>query len=174
LALAIHGGIGGLLCGGVPRALAQSSGNEAASVAAEAVVPAGQDDFLAAMMGRGETLAGGCKFSGGNVERSAVVASYTCPDGEVVFELKHPDAAAAGATRTERFAVTLRSGTAPPGLAEALIERIRAREGSFAWVWPRPSAVRPWRLRIVPTAAAALALVLLVGFLRRRRAAARR
>jgi len=142
---------------------------------AEPAIPSGRDDFLADMVGRGESLPGSCKFSGGSVEHNSVVATYTCAGGEVTFRFLHPDAAPAAAARSERFAIALESGAPPPGLEAALLERIRARERGFEWVWPGASPTPgPRRLRIVPTVAALLAFAWFIRYLRRRRAAAQR
>jgi hypothetical protein len=97
------------------------------------VIPAGEESRLADVLGSGQELAGGCRFSGGQVESSLVHATYKCPGGEVVVDLRHPEAAPADAVRTENFAVTVASGSPPPGFSEALLARIREREGEFAW-----------------------------------------
>ena len=58
---------------------------EAESPAAgEPVIPPGQDDLLAAMLGTGATLPGDCKLAGGQVHYATVNATYTCPGGQVV------------------------------------------------------------------------------------------
>ena len=138
-----------------------------------AVIPAGQEELLSEMLGRGATLAGGCKLSAGDVKNNSVVATYACPAGSVAFELVHPDKAAPGAVKTERFGITIKSGTAPDGFADDLIARIRAREGKFEWKWvgvprvPR-SAARPPVWWVVGAGVLLVAVVLAV--LRWRRA----
>jgi hypothetical protein len=96
-------------------------------------VPAGQEELLSQMLGKGEALPGDCKLGEGQVDYKTVKATYTCSSGSVVFELSHPSQAPSDAMRTDRFALTLRSGSPPDGLAQALLERIRARESSFEW-----------------------------------------
>jgi hypothetical protein len=138
------------------------------------VVPPGQEELLADMLGRGETLPGQCRFGSGQVSGQVVLGTYTCPGGEVVVELRHPSTAATDNPRTERFAVAVRSGTAPAELTTALVERIRAREGDFEWVsrsQPAPAAASGRRY---PVFAALLAAALLFWVLRRRRSAAQR
>jgi hypothetical protein len=136
----VHSGRG-RLCGGVARAAfvcvallvpalaarAEALGN------VEAVIPAGQDELLAQMLGRAETLPGECRFAGGGAERGVIRATYSCPSGEIVFELRHPDAAPGAPFHTVRFAITPTRGTPPPGFADALLARIRAREAAFEW-----------------------------------------
>jgi hypothetical protein len=139
----------------------------------EAVIPAGREEMLAGMLGRGGPLAAGCTFSGGQVEYSVVRATYTCPAGEVVYELSHPAAAAAPAARTERFALTPVSGSPPDALTAALIARLRGAESAFEWQWvarPRSSS-RTWA---GPFVAAALLAVAVLGWLVRRRASGER
>ncbi|MFN8643451.1 MAG: hypothetical protein U0802_17980 [Candidatus Binatia bacterium] len=108
------------------------------------VIPPGQEQLLLAMLGRDATLPGGCALADGRIEHTTVEASYTCGADLVEIRLSHPTAAPDGATETERFAVARVSGTAPPGLTDALAAKIREREGEFTWVWPdevEPAAV---------------------------------
>jgi len=94
------------------------------AAARNAVVPAGQEELLAQMLGKGETLPGDCKLSAGQVEYKTVKATYACSSGNVVFELSHPSQAAGDAERTDRFALTLQSGSPPDGFVPALVSRI--------------------------------------------------
>src|SRR5437870_1606738 len=80
-------------------ALAALAANEL-SAAEEFVIPAGQDDLLAEMLGRGGALPGQCTLATGEVDRTIIKATYACPGGEVVFELRHPGKAPATATQT--------------------------------------------------------------------------
>src|SRR5689334_10342674 len=66
------------------------------------VILPGSEDLFADMLGRGETLPGGCKLTDGKIERSSVLATYACGDAEVGLELDHPASPSAGAVRTER------------------------------------------------------------------------
>ncbi len=101
----------------------------------QAVIPAGQEERLAEMLGKGVVLAGDCTFSGGRVERRLVRATYTCGTGEIAIRLEHPSTAPSGALQTEQFAVSVASGTPPDGFLEALRAHIRARETGFEWKW---------------------------------------
>src|ERR1700688_3359491 len=70
-------------------------------------IPPGQEELVAAMLGRGETLPGGCALAGGGPDHTLIKAVYACPSGDVVFELDHPSTAADTATQTANFAITL-------------------------------------------------------------------
>lgn len=96
-------------------------------------IEAGSETLLGEMLGKGEDLPGGCKLTDGKIERTSVLATYGCGAGDVVLQLRHPDDAPAGGARTERFAVDVKSGTAPAGLVDAIADRIRAREKTFTW-----------------------------------------
>lgn len=97
------------------------------------VIPAGQEQLLADMLGRGQALPNGCTLTDGQIDRSTIVATYNCDAGQVLLDVSHPDTAPAGAVRTERFAVAVRSGRNASGLVTAIGDRIRAREGAFEW-----------------------------------------
>jgi hypothetical protein len=107
-------------------------------MADESFIPPGQVALFGGMLGNGVTLPGDCKLVSGNLEKTTVRATYACPTGEVVVELAHPAAAPADATRTEKFALRVERGTAPPDLPTALLSRIRERESQFQWTVPAP------------------------------------
>jgi hypothetical protein len=139
-------------------------------VGQEAVIPAGQEELLVEMLGRGVTLAE-CKLTSGEVDHAIIKATYACPEGEVVFELRHPDKAPANATRTARFAITLLSGSPPAGLADALTSRIRSRETAFEWKLLESGPERSSPALLLLAAAGILGLAVLGWALRRRRSA---
>lgn len=101
----------------------------------EPVVPPGQDDLLSSMLGRGAPLPDGCKFAGGGADGPLIRTTYTCPSGEVVYHVVHPDNATETATETEQFAIMVESGAPPDSLADALASLMRSREGEFEWLW---------------------------------------
>ena len=105
----------------------------AAPAAAQHVIPPGQEDAFATLLGRGAPLPGGCAFAGGRIEQAAVIVTYTCDAGETVLELRHRDGAPADAPHSERFALLTRSGAPPPALLDALLGRLREDEGGIAW-----------------------------------------
>ena len=100
----------------------------------EPVVPPGQDNLLAAMLGRGLQLPDGCAFGNGVADGAVVRVSYACPYGDVVFALVHPSSPWASDVQTDRFALTLQSGSASDALVASLMSLIRAREGAFQWI----------------------------------------
>ncbi|MBX3025712.1 hypothetical protein KF840_12465 [bacterium] len=125
-------------------------------------IPAGLEPLFADMLGTGQTLPGNCTLAHGEIARTAVSATYACPSGEVVVQLVHPDVAPAASLRTDRFAIAVKSGGPPPGLVDALAQRVRERERDFAWMrtdgaGPRPSS------RILPTAVAGAMAVMLAS-----------
>src|SRR6185369_11660067 len=114
-------------------------------------------------------------------------ATYTCTAGTVVIELRHPSNAPADATRTAKFAVVVSSGSPPPGLIDAIVRLIAAREAEFDWLilippTPGPTLLAPpasQSLRTgserIPLIAALFVVVLVIAAVRivRRRAAPR-
>src|SRR5262245_28198660 len=80
------------------------------------VIKPGAEPLLADMLGSGQTLPGGCTLGDGQIERTSVLATYTCGGEKVVLQLLHPELAPSGGVRTRRFAVTVKSGTPPGGL----------------------------------------------------------
>src|SRR5207244_1016996 len=109
--------------------------------AEEEVVGPGQEELLADILGRGAALPGKCTLAAGQIAGGVIAATYNCSGGEVVVELRHPAKAPAGARRTSRFAIVVRSGSPARGLLDALAARIRSREAAFQWthVVPAPS-----------------------------------
>ncbi len=97
------------------------------------VIPAGQEELLLSMLGRGASLPDGCALADGRVEYRTVKATYACPLGEVVVELSHSDDAPETATRTDRFALIIDSGSPPESLVDALATSVRAQESAFEW-----------------------------------------
>lgn len=110
---------------------AAPGGETAADV--EQIAAPGQEELLGKMLGLGATLPGACRFAGGNADGATVTAEYACRDGSLVLELRHPDAAPRAVLRTEQFGVLIRSGSAPPGLLDAVAALIRSREADFQW-----------------------------------------
>lgn len=120
----------------------------AATAAADtAVVPAGKEDLLADMLGRGAALPDGCKFTAGHVEQAVVSGTYDCAGGTVVVELRQLNSAGTAARQTAKFDLVVQRGTAPGALLDALQSRVRAGEAGFDWVAPqarvRPAADEP-------------------------------
>lgn len=133
------------------------------------VIEPGAEALFADMLGSGQTLPGGCTFRRGQIERTSVLATYTCGGGEVVLQLSHPELAPGGGVQTQRFAMTTKSGTPPAGFVDAVAERIRAREAGFAWKSVGGGSSGGWTARI-----AAGVVLLMLAFWAFRRLAARR
>ena len=104
-------------------------------------IPAGEERLIAAMLGRG-TLVRDCKLISGGVEYTVIVATYNCPHGQVTIELGHPQDATGPFTPTEQFAITVQSGSPPPGFQDDFLSRIRSRENDFVWIWPENAPVQ--------------------------------
>lgn len=135
----------------------------------QAVIPPGREDLLADMLGRGTTLAGQCQFTGGQIDRTTIRASYKCPGGEVVFELRHPSTAPSGSTQTAQFAIIRQSGSPPAGLEDALVSSVRSREAGFEWKWIGASGQGPKRIQLALVAGGLVGIVVLWLAVRRRR-----
>jgi len=131
------------------------------------VIPPGQEEALATMLGRGAPLPGDCAFTNGQVERTSVIATYRCGAGEVVIDLRHPSDAPADAPRTERFALVVRGGTAPDGLRDALLQRLREHEGAIEWKQVGAPVAGASGRRLLPIVAGALVVVALLAIARR-------
>ncbi len=150
----------------VPVARAQT---DVAAANPEWVIPPGQEELLADMLGRGATLPDDCKFAGADVDHVTIKTTYTCAHGDVAFQLHHPSAAPPGAIQTARFAITLQSGTPSESLKEALVARIRSREAGFQWKRIEPPVQRSKRPMGLITVIALLGVVVLGWALLRRR-----
>lgn len=108
------------------------------------VLPPGQDEAFATMLGRGATLPDGCVWSGALIDRSFVISQYTCGERLVKLTLKHEsDVNAPNAiARTNRFVFF---GEVPTGLRDELVTRVRAGEADIRWDFtavPMPSEAK--------------------------------
>jgi len=132
-------------------------------------IPPNQEALLGEMLGKDTQLPAGCTLSSGDVEHTLVKATYACPSGDVVIQLAHPGLADHPLVSTDRFALTVLSGTPPPDLPNAIAGLIRAHEAAFVWKVPTahhvaPNAVALWAVPLL------LGLALLAWAWRRRRA----
>jgi len=142
-------------------------GASASASNGEAVIPPGQEDLLARMLGLRAELPGNCKFTNGEVQHTTVQVSYECPGGPVIFRLVHPSKAPSGAIESTKFAMIEESGTPPPGLATALVERLQKGESEFEWLWIGREDVATPRALVGLIAAAVLVAGVLFWLLRR-------
>jgi lysophospholipase L1-like esterase len=145
----------------------------AAARAGAPVLPGGQEDAVATLLGRGAELPGGCTWTGAAIERDFVRSTYACRGAPAVLELRHPSASDGGACGGP-FCVT---GDAPAELLAALAERARALESTVRWEYaasvaphtaaPAERPVPPLRLGLLAAAVAwVLALTALAITLR--------
>lgn len=128
------------------------------------------EPLISEMLGRGEALPGGCAFASGRIERTYVLAAYTCGADQIEVRFLHPEGAPPGSVRTKAFAIAVTAGTPPSGLVEAIADRVRAREGTFEWTSvggrdPYPS----WGMGTVAAVVAAILVVALVLIAARKR-----
>ena len=119
----------------------------AASVAAEdgnanryPAIPPGEERLIASMLGRAR-LVRDCKLASGGVQYTVIRATYDCPRGQVALELGHPASATDDSIQTGRFAITLLSGSPPPGFEDAVLSLIQSRETQFVWTWAEDAVV---------------------------------
>jgi hypothetical protein len=98
-----------------------------------AVVPPGQEELLAQMLGLGATLPEQCRFTDGDANGPIIHGDYTCGAEQVTLELHYPADAPASAPRTAKFALVVKSGTPPRELTDAVLSLVRSHEGAFEW-----------------------------------------
>ena len=98
-------------------------------------IPPGEEEVIASMLGRGLALQY-CTLASGGVDYTVIKATYDCLGGAVTLELGHPRNATVTSTQTAQFAVTVQSGSPPPGFQDALASLIRSHEQNFEWSWP--------------------------------------
>ncbi|MBI3784757.1 MAG: hypothetical protein HY270_15295 [Deltaproteobacteria bacterium] len=129
-----------------------------------AVIPPGQEDLLAAMLGRDGGLPPSCFWKGAHAERGRVVSTYECGGSRLEIELRHPSQGTSTAVRTSRFAIVVSRGVEPADLIAALASNVRSREAAFGWEWsglpPRPWWKRHARGLILSAGWGLLALAL--------------
>lgn len=101
---------------------------------APSFIPPGQEPLLSEMLGKGVELPGACAWAGATVEETRVVSWYTCAGTRVELELRHVSEATGSVAQTSKFAIRARANPPlPPGLADAIGARVRAREAAFVW-----------------------------------------
>jgi hypothetical protein len=117
-----------------------AAGDDGAA-AVEAVIPPGEEQVVAAMLGRGTGLQY-CTLVSGGIADNIISGVYNCLGNEVRVELGNPSNAAATSIRTGQFAVTVQ-GSPTAGFQDDLISRVRSAEGNFQWTWPQRDAAPP-------------------------------
>jgi hypothetical protein len=108
---------------------------------AEPVIPPGEEQVAAAMLGRGTGLQY-CTLLSGGIHDNVISGIYNCVGNEVRVELANPRNATATSIETGQFAVTVQ-GSPTAGFQDDLISRVRSAEGNFQWAWPQRDAAPP-------------------------------
>lgn len=97
------------------------------------VIPPGNEKLIGEMLGG--ALPEKCALAGASIERTKIVATYTCAGNTVTISLHHPadPAAATPNAKTAEFAIVAKAG-APRPLVDELASKIAAREREWRWV----------------------------------------
>ena len=121
----------------------------------------GQNALLAAMLGQGRELPGGCRFADGSAE-DRVEARYACTGGDLRLSLYFTADAPPGDAASAAFTIVVRDGTPPPGFLDALVASLRAHEGALQWIDPPPgvseAGARAWLMLAIGLALLGAAL----------------
>ncbi len=107
--------------------------------AGDPVIPPGEEQVIANMLGRGIGLQY-CNLVSGGVEYSVIKATYNCLGNQVTVELGNPRNATATSIQTGQFAITVQSGSPTAGFQDALASLVRSQEANFQWTLPRHEA----------------------------------
>lgn len=99
-------------------------------------IPAGQEELVLTMLGRGEKLPDGCELSGVKIDISVILASFACEAGPAMLKLEHPSASKQANAQTEMFALSPGDGSAAPALIDAIATNVRLHEAQFRWITP--------------------------------------
>lgn len=108
-------------------------GPEPVSEPGALVIEPGQEELLAAIVGRGKTLPGGCKLTEGQIDRTVIRGTYGCSSGDVVIEWKAIGDGSDPAAVSEKFGLFVVKGAPPDGFLDALVAEVRANEATFQW-----------------------------------------
>ena len=111
------------------------------AAAVEPVIPPGEEQVAANMLGRGTGLQY-CTLVSGGIQDNVISGVYNCVGNEVRVELANLRNATATSIRTGQFAVTIQ-GSPTAGFEDDLVARVRSAEGSFQWSWPQRDAAPP-------------------------------
>lgn len=105
------------------------------------VIPPGQETVLADMFGGPALFPGLCRLERATAARAQVEIEYRCQSASapVLLDARHPTAVAdsPAVVRTAQFALVPRApDDTPPGLIDAVAERVRAHEPEWHWMTP--------------------------------------
>ena len=107
----------------------------------EPVIPPGEEQVVADMLGRGAGLQY-CTLVSGGIHDNVISGVYNCVGNEVRVELVNPRSATATSIQTGQFAVSVQ-GSPTAGFQDDLVARVRSAEGNFQWTWPQRDVAPP-------------------------------
>ncbi len=115
-----------------------------AQESSELVIGTASETFFREMLSSpdGQLLAG-CKLAEAELAQPFVRAHYTCGTTAARIELRPPSFQGDVIAKTERFAILAGDPPPSPKLLQAVVARLREREGAFDWVSAHPVAVAP-------------------------------
>ena len=113
--------------------------DDAATV--DPVIPPGEEQVVADMLGRGAGLQY-CTLVSGGIRDNVISGVYNCVGNEVRVELGNLRNATATSIQTRQFAVSVQ-GSPTAGFQEDLVARVRSAEGNFQWTRPERDAPAP-------------------------------
>ncbi|HEX9051130.1 MAG TPA: SGNH/GDSL hydrolase family protein [Anaeromyxobacter sp.] len=129
------------------------------------LLPPGQEDQVAGLLGRGAALTGGCAWRSASIDHDRVIARYDCGGRAVDVQLVHASVAPRGAHVAGSTALVA-GPDAPRALVDALEARLRARGADLGWIAssgdvapPPPAPAHSWTS--VAGVTAGIALVVL-------------
>lgn len=108
-----------------------------------------QGDQLGAWMNPSGS-AGAWVLTGGNILQNHAVFRYEMPGAgaRATLELHHRDAVPTPLLTTDKFALSVASGPAPPELVAALGARLRSNESAYRWIEPEQHPTPIWLRRL--------------------------
>jgi|SRR5689334_19473571 len=107
----------------------------------EPVIPPGEEQVVADMLGRGAGLQY-CTLVSGGIHDNVISGVYNCLGNEVRVELGSLRNATATSIQTGQFAVSVQ-GSPTAGFQDDLVARVRSAEGNFQWTWPQRDVAPP-------------------------------
>lgn len=150
---------------GVASIAMSLAGLTRADTASPYAIPAGQEELILTMLGRGKELPDGCELANVSVNVSLIVASYRCSGQTVTLELEHPSVAKRSARKTAAFSISPGEGQPSKALVETVAASLQRHEEQFRWIRPvveqqsAPAAGAGWEGSALLGVAASLLLV---------------
>jgi hypothetical protein len=116
----------------------------AGAARADEVIPPGHEPLVAAMVGSGAELPARCALDRAAIDRTKIIASYTCDGRPVTLELvslSSPEASGA-TSKTAQFALIAKADP-PKALIDDITARVTAREKDWRWVSAEANRTSP-------------------------------